>query len=141
MATVIGFLMNDHQRTTLIEAALKARENAYAPYSKFHVGAAVLTEAGQVFSGCNVENASFGLTLCAERVAMAGAVAGGSLRFVAMAVATPGGASPCGACRQFMAEFRGDMPILIVDADNSDRVRETSLDRLLPDQFSLSEKP
>jgi cytidine deaminase len=130
--------MDQQQRNALIDAALVAREKAYAPYSKFRVGAAVLSDSGRIYSGCNVENASYGLTLCAERVALAGAVADGSLRFVGLAVATSGGASPCGACRQFMAEFRHDLPVLLIDAENN-RVRETSLDRLLPEQFSLRE--
>jgi cytidine deaminase len=129
--------MNPQQRQALIEAALAAREKAYAPYSKFHVGAAVLAASGRIFSGCNVENASYGLTICAERVALVGAVAGGDTQFVAMALVTVGAASPCGACRQFASEFRHDLPILIIDADAPQKIRETSLDHLLPDQFSL----
>jgi cytidine deaminase len=133
--------MNDQQRTQLIEAALAARSHAHAPYSHFHVGAAVLSASGRVFSGCNVENASYGLTLCAERVALACAVAAGERDFVALAVTTPGGGSPCGACRQFAAEFRRDLPILIIDANQPDRIQETSLDVLLPMQFQLRQSP
>jgi cytidine deaminase len=132
--------MNTDQRQQLIDAALAMRERAYAPYSHFLVGAAVLTASGQIFRGCNVENASYGLTLCAERGALVSAVAGGETEFVAMAVATSGGASPCGACRQFAAEFRGDLPVLIVDADQPVRVRETNLAELLPEQFHLDER-
>jgi cytidine deaminase len=132
--------MNTDQRQQLIDAALAMRERAYAPYSHFLVGAAVLTVSGQIFRGCNVENASYGLTLCAERVALVSAVAGGETEFVAMAVATSGGASPCGACRQFAAEFRRDLPVLIIDADQPARVRETTLAALLPEQFHLDDR-
>ncbi len=129
--------MNAQQRQTLIDAALSARQRAYAPYSKFRVGAAVLTEAGTIHAGCNIENASYGLTICAERVALGSAVAAGSRALTAMAVATSGGATPCGACRQFAAEFRPDLPILLVDADDPGRVLETNLAELLPSQFQL----
>ena len=131
--------MNPEQRQKLIDTALAMRERAYSPYSKFRVGAAVLSTSGQIYGGCNVENASYGLTLCAERVALVSAVAAGETKFAAMAVATSGGASPCGACRQFAAEFRGDLPVLIVNADRPDQVRETNLAELLPEQFHLDE--
>jgi cytidine deaminase len=127
--------MTATDRQRLIDAALAMRERAYCPYSKFQVGAAVLTASGRIIGGCNVENASFGLTLCAERTAIVAAVAEGETHFVAMAIAASGGASPCGACRQFAAEFRGDLPVLIVDSDHPDRVRETGLAELLPEQF------
>lgn len=129
--------MTPIQRRQLIDTALAMRGRAHAPYSQFRVGAAVLTASGRIIGGCNVENASYGLTLCAERVALVSAVANGETAFVAMAVATSGGASPCGACRQFAAEFRGDLPVLIVDADHPDQVREANLAELLPDQFHL----
>ncbi len=132
--------MNDHERKQLVDAALSARDNAYAPYSGFRVGAAVLTTTGRTYGGCNVENASYGLTICAERVALATAAAAGDRQFVALAVATPGGALPCGACRQFAAEFRHDLPILIVNADQPETVRETNLSKLLPEQFQLREQ-
>ena len=132
--------MNQSQRQELIDTALAMRDRAYAPYSQFRVGAAVLTNSGRIFGGCNVENASYGLTLCAERVALVSAVANGETAFVAIAVATSGGASPCGACRQFAAEFRGDLPVLIVDADHPDQVREANLAELLPEQFHLDER-
>src|SRR5208337_1176715 len=129
--------MNEQQRRALVDAALSARQMAYAPYSKFLVGAAVLTESGTIYVGCNIENASYGLTICAERVALASAVAAGNRAVAAMAVATVGGATPCGACRQFAAEFRRDMPTLLVDADHPDRILETNLAILLPSQFHL----
>ena len=99
----------------------------------------MLAASGRLYGGCNVENVSYGLTICAERVALASAVAGGDKQFVGMAVATSGGATPCGACLQFAAEFRPDLPILIVDADDPARVRKTNLALLLPEQFSFRE--
>ena len=129
--------MNDTTRQQLLVAAIDARQQAYAPYSKFLVGAALLTEDGQIVSGCNVENASYGLTICAERNAVFAAVAQGHRRFQAIALATVGGATPCGACRQVLAEFCDDLPILIVDVEQPDRVTETSLAVLLPGRFKL----
>lgn len=127
----------NHAFQPLIDAALSVRQNAYAPYSKFLVGAAVLTEDGSAFTGTNVENASYGLTICAERIAAGAAVAAGHRMITAVAVATSGAASPCGACRQFLAEFGGAMKIFQVDAENPSHVVETSLDVLLPAQFDL----
>ena len=112
------------------------RGQAYAPYSHFHVGAAVLTDSGEIFAGCNVENASYGLTICAERAAVCSAVAAGHKQIVAVAVVTGGGASPCGACRQVLAEFGPAMAVVLVDADDPSRVRTTTLEKLLPDGFS-----
>ncbi len=131
--------MNTQQRDALIAAALDARRLAYAPYSNFLVGAAALSQSGRIFRGCNVENASYGLTICAERVALVGAVAEGERAFAARAIATAGGASPCGACRQFMSEFRHDLPILLIDVEHPDRVVETTLAELLPRQFHLQQ--
>jgi cytidine deaminase len=119
----------------LIAAALAARKLAYAPYSKFLVGAAVLAKSGEIFSGCNVENASYGLTICAERSAIFTAVSAGHREFVAVAIATAGGHFPCGACRQVLTEFSDDMPVLLVDADDSTKVIEASLKPLLPGKF------
>jgi cytidine deaminase len=114
----------------LVEAAWWARENAYAPYSNFSVGAALLAADGRVFSGCNVENISYGLTQCAERVAIGAAVAAGVREFLAVAVVADTGVpiSPCGACRQVLAEFRVRRVVL---ANRDGRV-EFSLDELLP---------
>ena len=129
--------MNDEQRQQLLTAAIDAREQAYAPHSKFLVGAALLTDDDQIICGCNVENASYGLTICAERNAVFAAVAQGHRKFQAIALATVGGATPCGACRQVLAEFCDDLPILIVDVEQPDRVTETSLAVLLPGRFKL----
>jgi cytidine deaminase len=121
----------------LIAAALDARLRAYAPYSKFLVGAALETASGRVFTGCNVENVSYGLTICAERTAATSAVAAGEREFVRIALALSGGGTPCGACRQFLAEFNPRLPITIVDADAPQRIIETDLATLLPSQFQL----
>ena len=114
----------------LVEAAWGVRDRAYAPYSKFHVGAALLAKDGRVFCGCNVENLSFGLTICAERVAIANAVAAGARSFQRIVVVadTSEPVSPCGACRQVMAEF--NLPEIVL-ANRSRRERFT-LDELLP---------
>jgi cytidine deaminase len=129
--------MDNAVQNRLIKAAVAARANAHAPYSKFHVGAAVLTASGDIFPGCNVENASYGLTICAERSAVCAAVSAGHKQIIAVAVATAGGHSPCGACRQVLSEFGPAMEVLLVDADNPSNVRTTTLDKLLPDQFTL----
>jgi cytidine deaminase len=130
----------------LCDAALGARKNAYAPYSKYHVGAAVLTPDGQIFVGCNVENASYGLTNCAERTAIFTAVCAGGREFVAVAIATDDGGSPCGACRQVLAEFapksdngdgdRTPMQVFLLNASGN-VMRETTLAALLPDAFVI----
>ena len=120
----------------LIAAARKVQENAYAPYSKFTVGAALLAEDGTVYTGCNVENASYGLTICAERNAIFHAVACGCHTFQAIAIAGDGKGftSPCGACRQVMAEF--SIPqVIMAEADDTYVIK--TLDDLLPSSFSL----
>jgi cytidine deaminase len=129
--------MDASVQKSLVDAALAARAQAYAPYSRFQVGAAVLAESAEIFTGCNVENASYGLTICAERAAVCAAVSAGHKKIVAIAVATSGGHAPCGACRQVLSEFGPAMDILLVDADDPSQVRTTSLDKLLPEQFSL----
>ena len=118
----------------LVEQALQARTRAYAPYSDYAVGAAVLTAGGQVVLGCNVENASYPATICAERVALTSAVAQGLPAPVAIAVATKDGGSPCGICRQVMAELGPDMAVYI--ADERGAYRTTSVAELLPDSFT-----
>jgi cytidine deaminase len=123
-------------RPELLAAAGNVRRQAYAPYSNFQVGAAVQTDDGQIFIGCNVENASFGLTLCAERAAVLAAVAAGHRKLVAIAVASSGGVTPCGACRQVLAEFAQELVVLLVDVDHPDRVRQVTLAALLPEPFS-----
>jgi cytidine deaminase len=117
----------------LVQQAIDARQKAYAPYSHYLVGAALLTRKGEIITGCNVENASYGATICAERVAMTRAVAEGKCDFVAIAVATKDGGSPCGVCRQVMAELGLDMVVYI--SDQSGNFRITSVRALLPDSF------
>lgn len=123
------------QRRSLVATARRAAKAAYAPYSKFRVGAAVLTQSGQIFSGCNVENASYGLTCCAERTAIFKAVAEGERRIVAVAVHTPTKkpTPPCGACRQVIHEF-GPAAEVVCVCESSERI-ETTLDQLLPGAF------
>jgi cytidine deaminase len=122
--------MNDQD---LIQLAQTARQSAYAPYSNYLVGAALLTASGHVFTGCNVENAVFPLCTCAERTAVVKAVSEGQREFVAIAVATRNGGSPCGSCRQVLREFAPHLRILLVD--EAGRVREHTLDQLLPESF------
>ncbi len=130
--------ITEQQKTDLVARALLARKNSYAPYSKYHVGAALLTEAGEIFDGVNVENASYPLTMCAERNAVFKAVSAGSRRFSAIAVATENGGSPCGACRQVLSEFGLDT--LVLTADGAGRIQlETSVGGLLPSAFGASD--
>ncbi len=119
--------MEPAQEHALIAAALAARQHAYAPYSKFQVGAALLATTGETFLGCNVENASYGLTQCAERAAVTTAVAAGHQQFSLLAIASPGAAAPCGACRQVLTEFCPELTILLVDANDPNRIMRTSL--------------
>jgi cytidine deaminase len=121
----------------LVTAAEAAREHAHAPYSNFAVGAAVIGGSGAVFAGCNVENASYGLSVCAERNAVAAAVAAGEKTLKAMAVVTGTSppTTPCGACRQVLAEF-GDFAILLANPEGERRI--TSVSGLLPEAFKLS---
>ncbi len=128
---------------SLLNAALAARAHAYAPYSGYRVGAALLAEDGRVFTGCNMENASYGATICAERAAFAAAVSAGVRSFKAIAVAGGRGekadpaASPCGICRQVMAELcEGDFKIIL---GNEECVKEYSLTQLIPLHFKLED--
>ncbi len=124
--------------TDLIRQATEARERAYAPYSHYAVGAAVLTADGRVFTGGNVENAVYPLTLCAERVAITSAVAAGARAIAAVAVVTENAGTPCGSCRQVIREFAApETPIFI--ADTQGRYRERTLAQLLPESFSAAD--
>jgi cytidine deaminase len=130
--------MTEPARDELIRAALDAQQRAYCPYSNFPVGAAIRTASGKIFQGCNVENVSYGLTICAERVAACAAVAAGEREFTDIAVVSNGGASPCGACRQFLAEFNPNLRIIMVDALHQDHGYQSSLAVLLPGRFDKS---
>ena len=129
--------MKKWSREKLVAQATQAREHAYAPYSGYSVGAALLGKSGRVYTGCNVENAVYPLCTCAERVAVVKAVSKGEREFVAMAVVTENGGSPCGSCRQTLREFGEDTVVLI--ADTSGACRETTVAELLPDSFSAAD--
>lgn len=124
----------------LIHGATSARDQAYAPHSHFYVGASLLLEDGKVISGCNVENASYSLSICAERVAAASAIAAGYRKWRAIAIATVGGVTPCGACRQFLAEFGTDLTVIMIDVINGTR-KIKKLSQLLPDPFEANSLP
>ena len=126
-------MISDEQRGALIEAAIAARARAYAPYSNYQVGAALLMEDGSILTGVNVENVSYGLSICAERTAVFKAVSEGYRTILAVAVATSNAGSPCGACRQVLTEFAGDVPVYLVDTAGNGR--DTTLYTLLPDHF------
>jgi cytidine deaminase len=129
---------NKNEYQNLILAAIEARRHAYAPYSKFEVGAALLTSTGEIVSGVNVENASYGMTICAERSAIFAAVSLGMRDFTAIAIATAGGHAPCGACCQVMSEFAPDLLVLLVDSDRPEQPpRQLRLKELLPHSFEF----
>jgi cytidine deaminase len=121
----------------LVQAAARARERAVAPYSKFKVGAALLTRGGEIISGANVESASYGLTCCAERVALFRALTDGKRNFIAVAVVarTPGGPMPCGACRQLLAEYAPTAKVWVADSRAPVKIREFTVRQLLPSAF------
>ncbi|MFQ5858238.1 MAG: cytidine deaminase [Anaerolineae bacterium] len=137
MTSSFGRMLGDDE---LVEQAKQARQQAYAPYSNFPVGAALLTKSGRVFTGANVENAVHGLAICAERNAIFQAVAHGERGFEAIAVVTEPGATPCGACRQVMQEFdNGSFRIIV--ADTAGNYRTYTLPNLLPDAFGADDLP
>jgi cytidine deaminase len=132
-------MVTEQQKTALLETACRVRELAHAPYSNFKVGAAILTADGTIFGGVNVENASYGLSICAERSAVFSAVTAGATSILAVAVCTVNAVSPCGACRQVLGEFAGDIPIWL--SDTAGNVRQTSLHTLFPDHFGPGHLP
>ena len=127
--------MTELEIQKLMDCAIKVRENAYSPYSHFAVGAALLCEDGTLFEGCNIENASYGLTNCAERTAIFKAVSEGHIKFKALAVVadTEGPCAPCGACRQVMAEFK--IPLIIM-GNLMGNIKIVTMEELLPFSFS-----
>lgn len=131
--------MGGADKTRLVRAAAKAREHAVAPYSKFKVGAALLTSAGEVITGANVESASYGLTCCAERVALFSALTAGRREFAAVAVVAraKGGPMPCGACRQLLAEYAPKAVVWVADSRALRDVREFTVEALIPGAFLL----
>jgi cytidine deaminase len=131
--------MGKVDKKQLVQAAIQARERAVAPYSKFKVGAALLTKNGEVIPGANVESASYGLTCCAERVALFKALTDGKKDFIAVAVVAraPGGPMPCGACRQLLAEYAPAAKVWVADSRAPGKIREFRVRELLPSAFVI----
>ncbi len=124
----------------LVILAVKARENAYVPYSGFHVGAALIADNGKIYTGCNIENASYGATICAERTAITKAISDGAKKILAIAVSSDSDKAtmPCGICRQFMVEFcASDMPLYL--SDRNGRFESYPFDEILPHSFKQSD--
>jgi cytidine deaminase len=126
--------LDQEKKQELLKSASQARQWAYVPYSKYAVGAALLTASGRIYDGVNIENAAYPVTICAERVAIFKAVSNGERDFQAIAVVTRNGGMPCGSCRQVMAEFSPDMAVIVAD-ENENVVSETTLSDLLPGAF------
>jgi len=126
---------NQFEKQSLIDLANTARQRAYAPYSKYHVGAALRTKTGRLFTGVNVENAAYPHTMCAERVAIFKAVSEGEKEFEVIAVVTDNGGSPCGGCRQVMSEFGLDTIVLIANGAG-ELLKEMTVKELLPEAFT-----
>jgi cytidine deaminase len=133
-------MLTDELRNSLIQTAIEARKWAYAPYSNYPVGAALLTASGKIYDGVNVENAAYPTGMCAERVAVFKAVSEGERRFSAIAVVTSNGGTPCGACRQALSEFGLDVQVLIAD-EQGRLLQEISLKELLPGAFGPQDLP
>ncbi len=127
--------ISQEEKQSLIDLANEARRRAYVPYSKYPVGAALRTKSGRIFTGVNVENASYPQTMCAERVAIFKAVSEGETEFEVIAVVTNNGGSPCGGCRQVMAEFTLDAIVLFGNG-KGELVKETTVNELLPEAFT-----
>lgn len=133
-------MLTDEERKELIEAAIHARQWAYAPYSHYPVGAAVLTSSGRIYDGVNVENAAYPNGICAERVAVFKAISEGERKFIAVAVVTDNGGSPCGACRQVLSEFGVDTLVILADPQGG-VLSGTPLSTLLPGAFGPEDLP
>ncbi len=127
--------LTDEERRALVELANEARRRAYTPYSNFPVGAALRARSGRIFTGCNIENAAYPASMCAERVAIFKAVSEGEKEFDVITVVTPTGGTPCGSCRQVMAEFGLDTVVLVADGEGR-LVQETTVAGLLPGAFT-----
>ncbi|MGZ9226358.1 MAG: cytidine deaminase [Anaerolineales bacterium] len=127
--------LSDQEKQALIDVANTARQRAYVPYSNYPVGAALRTKTGRIFTGINVENAAYPQTMCAERVAVFKAVSEGEKEFEVISVVTDNGGSPCGGCRQVLAEFGLDTIVLIADR-NGKLLKETTVKELLPEAFT-----
>jgi cytidine deaminase len=127
--------LTQQEKQSLIDLANTARQRAYVPYSNYRVGAALRTKSGRLYTGVNVENAAYPQTMCAERVAIFKAVSEGEMDFEVITVVTDNGGSPCGGCRQVMAEFGLDTIVILAEA-NGKLVKETTVKELLPDAFT-----
>lgn len=132
--------LTDDDRKFLLDLANEARRRAYAPYSGYKVGSALRTKSGRIFTGVNVESAAYPMTMCAERVAVYKAVSEGEREFEAISVVTDNGGSPCGGCRQVLAEFGLDTIVLIGDG-NGKLLKETTVGKLLPGAFTPKDLP
>jgi cytidine deaminase len=128
-------MITEKERQNLIRQAMDIRQHAYAPYSKYKVGAALLSTSGRVFTGVNIENAAYSVTICAERTAVFKAVSEGDRSFSAVAIVTDDGGSPCGSCRQVLSEFGLDTRVLLLNGDG-ELLREQSVSDLLPGAFT-----
>jgi cytidine deaminase len=126
-------------KNKLVQAAAKAREGSVSPYSQFKVGAALLTKSGEIIGGANVESVSYGLTCCAERIALFKALTDGKKNFIAVAVVArcAGGPMPCGACRQLLREYAPDAKVFIADSDDLKKIQVFSVRQLLPRAFVI----
>ncbi len=133
-------MLTDDLKERLIESSLGARRWAYAPYSNYAVGAALLTSTGKIYDGVNVENAAYPTSMCAERVAVFKAVSEGETNFTAIAVASSNGGTPCGACRQVLSEFGSETKVLVVNQDG-DILQEKTVAELLPGAFGPEDLP
>jgi cytidine deaminase len=133
-------VLSNELQTTLIQSALEARGWAYAPYSNYPVGAALLAASGKIYSGVNVENAAYPTAMCAERVAVFKAVSEGEREFTAIAVVTSNGGSPCGSCRQVLSEFGLNILVLVADTDGR-LIEITKIADLLPGAFGPNDLP
>lgn len=127
--------LTQQEKQALIDLANNARQHAYAPYSNYPVGSSLRTKSGRIYTGINVENAAYPQTMCAERVAIFKAVSDGEREFEVITVVTDNGGSPCGGCRQVMAEFGLDMIVLLADG-NGKLIKETTVKELLPEAFT-----
>ena len=127
--------LTNEERQALIDLANATRQRAYVPYSNYPVGAALRTKTGRIYTGVNVENAAYPQTMCAERVAIFKAITDGEKEFEAISVVTDNGGSPCGGCRQVMAEFALDMIVLMADG-NGKLIKEITVKELLPEAFT-----
>ena len=127
--------LTQNEKQALVDLANTARQRAYAPYSKYHVGAVLRTKTGRIFTGVNIENAAYPHTMCAERVAIFKAVSEGEKEFEVIAVATDNGGSPCGGCRQVLAEFGLDTLVLLANG-KGELLKEMTVKELLPEAFT-----